>query len=119
MEALPARPPLWNAASTTGPGRGSTTATPIPALTAAAGDKKRFLARYPGFEANAELRLYLAVDYRDLHRRYLEARDHANAARYRQLARAECLRIARRYPRTEQADAARQLLRTLAVGPVG
>ena len=90
--------------------------TDIPALTAAADDKKRFLARYPGFEANAELRLYLAVDYRDLHRRYLEARDHANAARYRQLARAECLRIARRYPRTEQADAARQLLRTLAVG---
>src|SRR5439155_26894483 len=35
MEPLPAGPPLWNAASTTGPGRGSTTATPIPALTAA------------------------------------------------------------------------------------
>jgi hypothetical protein len=85
------------------------------ALTAAVDAKRRFLARYPGFDANAELRLYLAVDYRDLHRRYLEARDHANAAKYRQLARGECLRIARQYPRTEQADAARQLLRTLEV----
>jgi hypothetical protein len=86
------------------------------ALTAAVDAKRRFLARYPGFDANAELRLYLAVDYRDLHRRCLEARDHANAAKYRQLARGECLRIARQYPRTEQADAARQLLRSLDVG---
>jgi hypothetical protein len=88
-------------------------ATDIAALAAAADAKKRFLARYPRFEANAELRLYLAVDYRDLHRRYLEARDQATAATYRRLARAECLRIARQYPRSEQADAARQLLRTL------
>lgn len=87
--------------------------TDIAALTAAADVKKRFLARYPGFDANAEVRLYLAVDYRELHRRYLEARDNANAAKWRQLARAECLRIARHYPRTEQADAARQLLRSL------
>jgi hypothetical protein len=91
-------------------------ATDIPALVAAAGAKKRFLGRYPAFEANAELRLYLAVDYRDLHRRYLDAHDKANAATYRRLARAECLGIARLYPRTEQADAARQLLRSLDVG---
>ena len=91
-------------------------ATDIAALTEAADAKKRFLVRYPAFEANVELRLFLAVDYRDLHRRYLEARDNANAATYRLLARAECLRIARRYPRTEQADAARQLLRSLNVG---
>jgi hypothetical protein len=90
-------------------------AADIAALTAAADAKKRFLAQYPGFGANAELRLYLAVDYRDLNRRYLEARDKANAATYRRLARSECLRIARQYPRTEQADAARQLLRSLEV----
>jgi hypothetical protein len=90
-------------------------ATDIAALVAATDAKKRFLARYPRFDANAELRLYLAVDYRDLHRRYLEVRDTANAATFRQLARAECLRIARHYPGTEQADAARQLLRTLSV----
>jgi hypothetical protein len=91
-------------------------ATDIAALTAAADAKKRFLVRYPGFEANAELQLYLAVDYRDLHRRYLEGRYTANAAKYRRLARAACLRIARHYPHTEQADAARQLLRSLNVG---
>jgi hypothetical protein len=61
------------------------------------------------------VRLYLAVDYRDLHRRAIEERDVAKAAKRRQLARAECLRIARQDPRTEQADAARQLLRTLEV----
>ena len=85
----------------------------IAALGAAAAAKTRFLSRYPRFEGNAELRLYLAVDYRDLRRRYAEAHDGANAAKYRRLARAECLRITREYPRTEQADTARQLLRGL------
>jgi hypothetical protein len=89
--------------------------TDTAALVAAVDATKRFLGRYPRFDANAEVRLYLAVDYRDLYRRYLEARDNANAAAWRQLARAECLRIARQYPRTEQADAARQLLRGLTV----
>lgn len=90
-------------------------AADVAALVAGVDAKKRFLARYPAFDANAELRLYLAVDYRDLHRRYLAARDQANAAAYRRLARAECLRIARQYPRTEQADAARRLLGSLTV----
>jgi hypothetical protein len=90
-------------------------ATDTAALVAAADATKTFLARYPGFEANAEVRLYLAVDYRDLHRRALDGRDAANAAKWRRFARAECLRIARLYPRTEQADAARQLLRTIEV----
>jgi hypothetical protein len=90
-------------------------AADVAALVAGVDAKKRFLARYPAFDANAELRLYLAVDYRDLHRRYLAARDQANAATYRRLARAECLRIARQYPRTEQADAARRLLGSLTV----
>ena len=83
------------------------------ALVAAAEAKKAFLARYPKFDANAEMRLYLAVDYRDLHRRSLDAHDEAAAAKYKQLVRAECLRITRQYPRTEQADAAKQLLRGL------
>jgi Domain of unknown function (DUF6702) len=88
-------------------------ANDVATLTAAADSKKRFLARYPRFEANAEMRLYLAVDYRDLYRQHADAHDAANAAKYRQLARTECKRIARLYPRTEQADAARQLLRAL------
>jgi hypothetical protein len=85
------------------------------ALVVGAEAAKRFLARYPRFEARAEVRLYLAVDYRDLHRRALDAHDSANAATWRQLARAECVRIARQHPGTDQADAARQLLRSLAV----
>jgi hypothetical protein len=89
-------------------------ATETAALVAAAAAKQRFLARYPAFEANAEVRLYLAVDYRDLHRRYLDAHDAASAAKYRGLARAECLRIGRLYPRTEQADAAKQLMQGLS-----
>src|SRR5439155_22738928 len=47
--------------------------TDILALTAAADAKQRFLSRYPRFRENAEMRLYLAVDYRDLHRRYADA----------------------------------------------
>lgn len=82
------------------------------ALTAAADAKRRFLSRHPTFEANAEMRLYLAVDYRDLYRRHQEAKD-ALADRFRRLTRAECDRIERMYPRTEQAAAARQLRRSL------
>jgi hypothetical protein len=87
------------------------TGTDVQALGAAAEAKKRFLARYPKFEANAELSLYLAVDYSDLYRHYRDAHDAAAAERFRRLTRAEYQRIARDYPGTEQADSARQLLR--------
>ena len=87
------------------------TGTDVPTLDAAAGAKKRFLARYPKFEANAELSLYLAVDYSDLYRHYRDAHDVPAAEKFRRLTRAEYQRIARDYPGTEQADSARQLLR--------
>ena len=90
-------------------------ATDIVALTAAAAETKGFLARFPRFAAAAEVRLYLAVDYRDLHRRSLERHDRAGAEKWRRLARAECRRIEKQFPYTEQADAARQLLQTLRV----
>ena len=73
--------------------------------------KRQFLAQYPRFEENAELELYLAIDYRDLYRHYREGRDDANAEKYRALTRSTYQRIARLYPRSEQAAAARQLLR--------
>ena len=73
--------------------------------------KQRFLARHPAFKANAELRLYLAIDYRDLYRQYRDAHDAAAAEGYRLRARAEYLRIERQYRGTEQAASARQLLR--------
>jgi hypothetical protein len=87
------------------------TGTDVQALAAAVEAKKRFLARYPRFEANAELSLYLAVDYSDLYRHYRDAHDVPAAERFRRLTRAEYQRIARDYPGTEQADSARQLLR--------
>jgi hypothetical protein len=87
------------------------TGTDVQALLAGAEAKKRFLARYPKFKANAELSLYLAVDYRDVYRRYREAGDAAAAEKYRLLTRAEYQRILRQYPGTEQGSSARQLLR--------
>ena len=89
------------------------TGTDLTATLAAADAKQRFLARYPKFSENAELRLYLAVDYRDVSRQYHDAGDAANVGKYRRLARAECERITRSYPRTDQADAAQQILRSL------
>ena len=88
-------------------------AADIAAVRAAVATTKAFLARHPVFEENAEVRLYLAVDYRDLFRLYTEVHDVRHAKMYRRLARAECLRIRRQYPDTDQADAARQLLRGL------
>ena len=89
------------------------TGTDVAATIGAADAKKKFLARYPTFSESAELRLYLAVDYRDLSRKYADAHDSANADRYRRLARSECQQIVRLYPDSEQADAARQMLRNL------
>jgi hypothetical protein len=89
------------------------TGTDVAATIAAAGAKKKFLARYPAFSESAELRLYLAVDYRDLSRTYRAANDAANAEKYRLLARGECQRLVRMYPRSEQAGAARQMLQGL------
>ena len=80
------------------------------AVTAAAAAKQRFLTRYPKFKDNAELSLFLAVDYRDLYRHYRQAHDATNAEKYRLLTRREYQRIAREYPGSEQASAARQLL---------
>jgi hypothetical protein len=82
----------------------------VRALVAGADAKKTFLARYPKFKGNAELSLYLAIDYRDAYRHYRGAHDTANAEKYRQLTRAEYQRIARQYAGTEQADSARGLL---------
>jgi outer membrane protein assembly factor BamD (BamD/ComL family) len=85
-------------------------ATDVAALTAAADATGRFLARYPSFRGIAEVRLYLAVDHRDLSRAYRSSGDAVNARKYERLARSECQRIVQRYPRTDQAEAARQLL---------
>jgi len=73
--------------------------------------KTRFLTRYPAFTGNAELRLYLAIDYRDLYHLYRDAHDAAGAEKYRLRTRAEYQRIVRLHRGSEQAASARQLLR--------
>src|SRR5439155_14113960 len=88
----------------------STGADPA-AMTKAAAAKQRFLARFPKFKDNAEVSLFLAVDYRDLYRHYRRAGDASNAEKYRVLTRRAYQRIVRQYPGSEQASAARQLLR--------
>ena len=88
----------------------STGADPA-AVTKAAAAKQRFLVRFPKFKDNAELSLFLAVDHRDLYRHYRQADDAANAEKYRLLTRREYQRIVHQYPGSEQASAARQLLR--------
>jgi hypothetical protein len=79
-------------------------------LLEAAEAKKQFLARYPRFKENAELELFLAIDYRDLYRHFRDAHDAAGADKYRLLTRSTYQEIARRHAGTEQASTARQLL---------
>jgi outer membrane protein assembly factor BamD (BamD/ComL family) len=59
------------------------------------------------------MRLYLAIDYQDLYRLHRDAHDAARAERFYLRARTEFQRIIKRYPGTEQADAARQQLQKL------
>jgi hypothetical protein len=87
------------------------TGADVRALVAGADTKRRFLARHPTFPGNAELGLYLAIDYRDLYRQYRDAHDAANAEKYRRLTRLTYQRVAGKYPGSEQASSARQLLR--------
>jgi len=51
------------------------TGTDPAALAAAAGAKERFVQKYPSFKGNPEMRLYLAIDYRDLYHLYRDAGD--------------------------------------------
>jgi hypothetical protein len=96
------------------------------ALEQAAAAKQRFIARHPKFKGNPELRLYLAIDYRDLYHAYRDARDAARTAEYLKRARTALQRIVSLHPGTEQALTARQLLSKLdeeskdrACGPRG
>jgi hypothetical protein len=83
------------------------------ALEEAAAAKQRFIARHPTFKGNPELRLYLAIDYRDLYHAYKDAHDAARTAGYLKRARTALQRIVSMHPDTEQALTARQLLAKL------
>jgi hypothetical protein len=89
------------------------TGTDAAALTSAADATRRFLVRYPAFRGNPEVKLFLAIDYRDLFRHARDAHDKPTAEKYRRLARAQYQRVMREHPGTERSEAARQLLRRL------
>lgn len=79
-------------------------------MLSAAAAKKEFLTQYPKFEDNAEINLFLAIDYRDIYRRHAKAKDAANRAKYEQLTVQQMEKITREFPGTEQAEVAAQLL---------
>lgn len=81
------------------------------ALVAASENKKAFLRRYPRFAAAADVNVFLAIDYRDLYRHYQAAGDAAKRERFRGLARAQFKSVARRFPGTEPAKIAEEMLR--------
>ncbi len=86
------------------------TGTDARAIEAGVGRKQAFLREYPRFAANVEVHMMLAVDYRDLTRLALEAKDKAAYAKYRALTRTELQLIPRRFPKAEQAEIARRML---------
>ncbi len=81
------------------------------ALVAASENKKAFLRRYPRFSAAADVNVFLAIDYRDLYRHYQAAGDTPKRDRFRTLARAQFKSVVQRFPRTEPAKIAEEMLR--------
>jgi hypothetical protein len=73
---------------------------------------RAFLSRHSRYGRNAEVMLFLAIDYRDLYRHYAD-RDPRLAARYGHLAERQLASISRGYPAAEHARIAREMLRRL------
>ena len=74
---------------------------------------QEFLTRYPEFERNGEVRLFLAIDYRDLYRYYRDRNEIANLGKYEKLARQQFQSIVKVHPNTDQSEIARELLNRL------
>jgi len=81
------------------------------ALVAASENKKAFLRRYPRFAAAADVNVFLAIDYRDLYRYHRSKGDAAQRDRFRELARAQFKSVVKRFPGTEPAKIADEILR--------
>jgi TolA-binding protein len=80
-------------------------------LLAATERKKAFLQRYPRFKAAGDVAVFLAIDYRDLYRHYQAQGDAAQRDRFKELARAQFRDVMRRFPNSEPAKIAEQMLR--------
>ncbi|MGH9386713.1 MAG: hypothetical protein ACRD2N_20780 [Vicinamibacterales bacterium] len=86
-------------------------ATDVPAILAAAERKRAFLRQYRSFAGAVEVHLMLSVDYRDLFRHYQTSNDTTERNRYRDLLRQELRLLMKTYPRSEQAEIARRMLK--------
>lgn len=82
-------------------------------LAAGAAKKQAFLKKYPRFPEIAEVSLFLAIDYRDLARVHRDRGEATAATKYGALARQWLTLISKKYPKTEQAEVAAQLLRRM------
>lgn len=82
-------------------------------ILAAVEHKRAFLRRHPAFALNAEVDLFLGIDFRDLYRLYDAANDTPKRDRYLTLARQQLQRVATRYAGSEQAAVAAEMLRRL------
>ena len=78
-------------------------------LRAAAQRKRDFLQSYSGNKHAPQVGIMLAIDYRDLWRRYRDAGDTANAGRYLQKTRQQLQRVAADYPGADEATIAGRL----------
>jgi TolA-binding protein len=81
------------------------------AVGASADRKAAFLARYPSFPRNSEVSLMLSIDYRDLYRSYQESGDARARDKYLVLTRRQLRATSRKYPQTDEARIAAELLR--------
>lgn len=81
------------------------------AVAAAAEAKRHFLAQYPTFDRNVDVRMFLAIDYRDLYRLARKAHSAPDMRKFRRLTRSAYQDVTRLYPDTEQGVGARELLR--------
>jgi hypothetical protein len=89
------------------------------ALAAGAAEKLAFLKRYPAVAEAAEVSLFLAIDYRDLSRLHRDRGEKGAAAKYDGLARQWLTTIQKKYPKTEQAEVAGQVLERMKADPGG
>lgn len=82
-------------------------------LLSASEGKQAFLRRYPKFKLAADVGVFLAIDYRDLYRHYQASDDAAQRDRFRELARTQFRSVVQRFPGSEQAKIAEEMLRRL------
>ena len=85
--------------------------TDTAAVSASADRKAAFLARHPTFSRNSEVSLMLSIDYRDLYRTSLEAGDARGQAKYLLLTRRQLQTTSRKYPSSDEAKVAAELLK--------